>query len=137
MLVFFVIVILIVILLIVFAAADSAQPTRTRPRSVQPHVAAPLLPESKPRPHIKLPPKFQPGKPQALEDVFVPVALSNKLEMPFGFSEAAINPPPLPDNGFEGRESFNWDAQCPLTGQTHRVCSCDDCKNLRSRNGVS
>jgi hypothetical protein len=137
MLVFFVIAILIVILLIVFAAAGSAQPARTLSRSEPPHVASPLIPEPKPRPHIKPQPKFKPRKPQALEDVFVPVAKSEKAEQPFRFSEAKIEEALTDRPVITGRVSFNWDAQCPLTGQIHRVCSCNNCKNLRSQNGVS
>jgi hypothetical protein len=136
MLIFFIIVILFLLLLIIFSGATPAQSTRTRPRLYQPNVPVALPPEPKTQPPGQ-PPSFTPAKPQALNDFFVPVP-SREVEQPFQFSEAEIrklfNRPPV----FEGQgESFDWDAPHRATGQTHRVCSCQECQSLRARHGIS
>jgi hypothetical protein len=133
--VLFLILILFVILLVFFAAGPT-QSTRPHLRSEQQQVPLPQLPGPKPQPHIKTQPKFEPGSPLALEDFFVPVAKINEVAQPLWFSEAEINTPLTSSPSITGRESFDWDAQCRLTGQIYRVCSCEECKALRAQHGV-
>jgi hypothetical protein len=137
MLVLFVILILFVILL-VFFAGETTQSSRRRPRSEQSQVSPSLLRELKPRPYIEPPPKFEPGTPLVLKDIFAPVTKSREVVELFWPSETEINAPLTGGLDFtRGEESFDWDALDRLTGQTYRVCSCAECKDLRSRHGVS
>jgi hypothetical protein len=139
MLILFLIVILFIFLLIFFASGATTKPTRTRPPRTRPrversHVPLNSLPEPEIEPLIQPQPKF---RPEMLRDAFVPIARSQEVEQQqLRLSDAEISEVLTPPPAFTGRERFNWDARCRLTGQTYRVCSCEGCKNLRSRNGI-
>lgn len=137
-LILFIIVILFLLLLILFAGSAPAKSTRRQSRLEQ--EGAPITPlraepEIEPRP---LPSDFASAKPRALGEFFVPVPISKQIEQPYQFAEEKRNQPSTPAPFFEdARSIFNWDALCPVTGQAHRGCSCDECKELRSAYGVS
>lgn len=145
MLILFIIVILFLMLLIFFAGTTaSARPTRPRSRLAQPQIPPTLPPapqtrskESRYEIRPRNPPSnFTSAPSQAQHDLFIPAASRREVDQSSQFSEAEIREmfewPPV----FGGQEkSFNWDALCRVTGQTHRVCSCEYCQRMRSRNG--
>lgn len=137
-LILFIIVILFLLLLIIFAGSAPTQSRRTPPRAEQ--TVAPITqlcaePEIEPR---ALPPPFAPAEPRALSEFFVPVPINKQNEQPFQFVQAKMNEPQTPPMDItSGHTIFNWDALCTLTGQSHRVCSCEECKQLRLAYGVS
>lgn len=137
-LILFIIVILFLLLLIIFAGSAPTQSRRTRPHLERPGTSMTQPSagtETEPR---ALPSPFAPSEPRALSEFFVPIPVSRPIEQPFQFAEAKRSEPPTPPPVFEdARLIFNWDSLCPVTGQSHRTCSCDECRELRSGYGVS
>jgi hypothetical protein len=136
MLILFIIIILFLILLIFFAGTTGTVRS-TRARLNHPYVPVSLPPKPETQP-LNPPPRFTPATPQTLKDLFVPVPGSREVDQPFQYSDAEIRKmfehPPV----FGGQEkNFDWDALCRVTGQTHRICTCEYCQMLRSRNGAS
>lgn len=137
-LILFIIVILVLLLLILFAGSAPTKSTRKLSRLKRPAASIdPLRAELEIEPRA-LPADFVPAKPKALSEFFVPTPIGKQIEQPFQFAETKRSQSPTPTPFFEDvRSIFNWDALCPVTGQAHRICSCDECKELRSAYGVS
>lgn len=136
--IFFIAVILaLLILVFIFAESTQARTGSERRRPARTNVSATLPAKPKNR-ALGEASYFTPAAPPAAQHaLFVPIPGERETEGAFRLSEAEIrsvfNLPPV----FEGQKSFNWDALCRVTGQNHRLCSCEYCQTLKSRDGLS
>ena len=141
MLILFIVGLLVIFLLILFAAAAATAPTKsvpTRPRlervSTRQRATTPQPAPSKSLPEFVSKPRIaQPRRevPENQTDLFAPIERVRVPPSPFSDEEirSVFNVP----SPFKGAMSINLDAHCKLTGETHRVCSCQGSQELRSR----
>ena len=139
--------VLLIFILIVIAATGPTNSRQTRVNIDRTSVSTREINDSQTEAHFQpvlTPPPDE--RARVSEEMFVP----RRLEAParptpqwipqaapkqrIGLPDQIRNFIP-PEPTFGGREQINWDARCRLTGETHRVCSCTECKSLRRANG--
>lgn len=146
-LVFFCVGVLLIFILVVIAATG---PTNSRPTRVnidRTPVSTREVDDSQTQAHFQ--PALTPppdGRAWVSEEMFAPRRPEEPVrpapqwtsqaaaKQGFGLSDQ-LRDFLSPELAFGGREQINWDARCRLTGETHRVCSCTECKSLRRANG--